>query len=348
MESLYHGERAEQEPIWVHTSDGSVIGIAKWKVRQMKALQVTLERQEGTNSYDNPVYATEVTRSELILLSDAFDVIKIGDFDSYFHNPALSVEESVDGLRVISNAAQKVDATGLLSLCASYILPKEVYPWIIQQLMFPVTSLLFAPEIKNLVSGNNSTFIRDISCNSSGTLIVSGGSGKGGNNLLVWDVAAGKQRYSLKGHPHPGMVETVSFSPDETKLVSGGSGNQNNLFVWDVATGNQLHNLVSHYSVVSAAFSPDGTKIVSGGFGDQNNLFVWDVATGNQLHNLVGHQDTVTSVAFSSDGTKIVSGGSGHQNNLFVWDVVTGNQLHNLVGHQNAVTSVALVQMEQK
>jgi WD40 repeat protein len=148
-----------------------------------------------------------------------------------------------------------------------------------------------------------------------------------------------KRPINLVGHPNP--VNSVAFSPDGTKIVSGSYGLQNNLIVCDAKTGQQLFNLTGYPGTVnSVAFSPDGTKIVSGSVGNQNNLIVWDAKTGQQLLNLDGHPGTVNSVAFSPDGTKIVSGSSGLYNNLIVWDAKTGQQLLNLFD-TGTVNSVA-------
>src|SRR5437588_473831 len=49
-------------------------------------------------------------------------------------------------------------------------------------------------------------------------------------NLRLWQVATGKQLGSLEGHR--GEVTAVAFSPDGTRLVSGGADNA--ALVWDV------------------------------------------------------------------------------------------------------------------
>ena len=81
---------------------------------------------------------------------------------------------------------------------------------------------------------------------------------------------------SLTGHT--GMVSSVGFSPDGTRIVSGGT--DGTVRVWDSATGDPVHTLTGHtHSVSSVGFSPDGTRIVSGG-GDDGTVRVWDATTG--------------------------------------------------------------------
>ena len=83
----------------------------------------------------------------------------------------------------------------------------------------------------------------------------------------------------------------MAFSPDGTKIVSGGFDSMVRL--WDVQTHNLIGAVSAHkytkdgqpvpYQVWSVAFSPDGSQIVTGaGFdfagGDQNNLVqLWNV-----------------------------------------------------------------------
>ena len=64
---------------------------------------------------------------------------------------------------------------------------------------------------------------------------------------------------TLKGHS--GNVESVAFSPDGTKIISGSGENDNTIKIWDANTGECLKTLTGHSrSVYSVAYSPDGTK----------------------------------------------------------------------------------------
>jgi WD40 repeat protein len=121
--------------------------------------------------------------------------------------------------------------------------------------------------------------------------------------VWVWDANTGEQLRELQGHT--GSVNSIAFSPDGNKIVSGSF--DHSVRVWDVKTGKQLRELQGHTgSVTSVAFSPDGNKIVSGS--EDQSVQVWDA----EMDVLRGHTSYITSVAFLPDSDYIVSG-SGDQ-----------------------------------
>ena len=75
---------------------------------------------------------------------------------------------------------------------------------------------------------------------------------------------------NLEGHTFP--VDSVAFSPDGKRLVSG--SRDDTVKVWDAQTGQEALSLKGHTNTVSSvAFSPDGKRIVSGSW--DKTVKVW-------------------------------------------------------------------------
>jgi WD40 repeat protein len=77
----------------------------------------------------------------------------------------------------------------------------------------------------------------------------------------VWDLNSGKLLRNLEGHP--GSVNSVAITSDNTKIVSGSF--DNTIKVLDLNTGKVPITLVGQsVSVKSVAITSDNTNIVSG------------------------------------------------------------------------------------
>ena len=141
----------------------------------------------------------------------------------------------------------------------------------------------------------------------------------------------------LRGHTD--AVNSVAFSPDGSKVISGSS--DRSIRVWDASTGvEMLQSIRGHHDWISSvAFSPDGSKIISGS--SDRSIRVWDANTGiEMLPPLRGHDELINSIAFSPDGSKIISGSD--DKTIRVWDASTGiEMLPPLQGHRGSIRSVA-------
>ena len=157
-----------------------------------------------------------------------------------------------------------------------------------------------------------------------GKWIVSGSSD---GSIRFWDAQSGEKGGMIRGHS--AVVFSVSFSPDGTRIVSGGDPFRgSSVKVWDVATGRETLTLKGHRSYcTSVSFSPDGKRIVSCGNSPRKQpgeIKVWDASNGQEMPSIKGHTDRVVDVSFSPDGKRIIS--ASRDKTVKVWNFNTGQK----------------------
>jgi WD40 repeat protein len=144
----------------------------------------------------------------------------------------------------------------------------------------------------------------------------------------VRDAQTGRILQTLQGHRSEWLKVRLAFSPDGSRLVSGGTAP--NVKIWDTGSWQELHSLDGHSSqVLCLAFSHDSRYLASGGLFDKK-ICVWDATTGTKMFDLSGHADYVSSVTFSPDKKRLFSG--GWDGSINVWDVQ--NRVKLLTLHQ--------------
>jgi WD40 repeat protein/serine/threonine protein kinase len=157
----------------------------------------------------------------------------------------------------------------------------------------------------------------------------------GVETVQVWDLAAGRQRFTLKG----GWA--VAWSPDGKRLATGGPGNT--VALWDATDGHELTRLTGHQEPVTAvAWSPDGERLASAS-GDRTAR-VWEVKFEPELHlrelpPLKGHADKVTALAWSPNGQRLAT--ASDDATVKIWEVSEGTEALTLRGHQAGLAAVA-------
>lgn len=120
-------------------------------------------------------------------------------------------------------------------------------------------------------------------------------------SLRMCDLASGE----LVGEPFNSRVMNITFSPDGSRILTGGWDNVARL--WDAATLKCLGEFHQHRRIVDCvAFSPDGSQILTGSHDGTTQL--WDAATLKPIGKLLVDQSEVKDAAFSPDGTKILIG----------------------------------------
>ncbi|KZP12348.1 WD40 repeat-like protein [Athelia psychrophila] len=248
-----------------------------------------------------------------------------------------------------------------------------------------LSSVAFSPDGNSIVSGSNTgvqlwnavsgahltTFTDPLAGPSSWTVIAFSPNGSkfvsAHKSIRLCSATGGKLLKTLKGHR--GLISSVAFSPDGTKIVSG--SDDRSIWVWDVVSGEHLATLEGHLGgIASVALSPDSSHIVSGGA--DSTIRLWSIGhredlkqirrtvplcllspftitrmiTGNKpdSKNLNKPSNGVRVMAFSPDGTMALTVADAEQladEHLVLWDALNGAHLKVLKGHTDWVTELA-------
>jgi WD40 repeat protein len=114
------------------------------------------------------------------------------------------------------------------------------------------------------------------------------------------------------------FVETIAFSPDGRRFVSGC---QTNLRVWDAGTRQLVRVLQPCPSPVNGAmFSPDGQRLAV--VDSEGTLALWNAETGERLMLTQAHAGPSFGVAYSPDGRKLATAGV-RDFKVKIWDSQT-------------------------
>jgi WD40 repeat protein len=182
-------------------------------------------------------------------------------------------------------------------------------------------------RLRDAVPGRFQTLPGDYACvfstaiNKEGTILATGHID---GVIRLWDLKTRTQIRKLEGHAH--RVWSLAFSPDGTRLVSGG-GNWDDavpgeIRIWDTATWKALHEFAAHDDLVFAvAIAPDN-KTFATGSRDQS-IRTWNIATGKELKTM-RQSGSVRTLAYALDGKRLYSCPTGAR--LHWWNPTTGER----------------------
>jgi WD40 repeat protein len=221
-----------------------------------------------------------------------------------------------------------------------------------------ITSAVFSPDSKQLVTGDNNKLAR------------------------LWDVASGKELRVFKAHGHdnfggPRISDAgwlaVAFSPDGKQVLTGGGVISQTVLdnvaqLWDAESGEEIRAFRGQiHALTSAHFSPDGRQVLTAA--EDKMARLWDVVSCKQVRTFKGHTDQINSAVFSPDGKQVLTGSgdprspdtrrysrladgrwvlsgqwapvANSDNTARLWDVASGKELRTLRGHALYVQSLA-------
>jgi WD40 repeat protein len=154
----------------------------------------------------------------------------------------------------------------------------------------------------------------------------------------IYDTASGgeRARCDIPSEDTNGLT----FSPDGTRLASGGDGDLVRL--WDAATGRQLAECRGHTSkVFSLTFRADGSRLLT--VSHDGTVRQWDVPSGREVEPPYDrHTAEVLAAVYSPDGQRIASAGADHT--IRLWWASGRRDQAVLRGHSGVVSALAFSQ----
>jgi len=237
---------------------------------------------------------------------------------------------------------------------------------------------LFHPDIKTevgILCLDDSRSGQEIICGCKGGKVIYYSRHKNIKNIFKRSKSLFWLERSFEGHS--ASVLAVSFSPDETLIISGSC--DQNINIWQKSNGKLLKTLIGHEGwVTSASFSLNSKLVLSSG--TDYAIKLWDFDSGKVLKSVEvgfstinsccfspkenyiltaskdmtlkllhgsslefirkfeGHSAFINKAIFSPDGKEIIS--CGNDQTLILWETETSNIIRTFIGHSNWINSV--------
>jgi WD40 repeat protein len=166
-------------------------------------------------------------------------------------------------------------------------------------------------------------------------LATGGGAPTVDGEVTVFDATNAEPVLKLPS-AHSDTVFGVAFSPDSTKLVTGGADKF--VKVFEVPSGQLLKTFEGHtHHVLDVGWKADGKLIASAGADDV--IKIWDYEKGEQTRTIKGHGKQVTRLAFIGKTAKLLT--CSGDATARVWDVDNGRAERTLPGGSEFLHAVA-------
>ena len=161
-------------------------------------------------------------------------------------------------------------------------------------------------------------------------------SGSEDGSIRVWDVESSDTVLGPIKTGHRGFVSAVIYSPDTTKIATGGR-NEDALKIWDAKTGNLLSTIKHDSTVSSLAWTSDQKKLITG---SHPSIRIFDTATWQQIAILEGHTRTLCSLSLFQNDRLLASGSV--DNTARLWNLDTNLAVGPPIQHEDIVRHAAI------
>jgi WD40 repeat protein len=135
-------------------------------------------------------------------------------------------------------------------------------------------------------------------------------------NIQIYNSGTRERVASLKGHTKVKL--SLAWTPDGTRLLSGGNNIDPTIREWDTLTWKQVGNpWKGHTSYINAiAIDPTGTLVASASW--DNHVRLWQLSDRRTIR-IFEHSSSVNTVTFTFDGRHVYSG--GYDKKISKWKV---------------------------
>jgi WD40 repeat protein len=155
--------------------------------------------------------------------------------------------------------------------------------------------------------------------------------------IKLWDVAAGKEKASIKRSNPDDVLSTMLFSTDGTTLA----GLSRSVTLWSAATGKQSGLFKINAGLARMALTPDGKTICVSGFDNMKPSFIkcFGAVSGREVLSLAA--DPSLPFAFSPDGKVLAF--VRHDQGIILVNTATGKEIGKLTisVDQNSLTQMS-------
>lgn len=131
-----------------------------------------------------------------------------------------------------------------------------------------------------------------------------------GTSVYICSTSNGQPRLQLE---HGKPVTALAFSPDGTRLASGGRSGA--IRIWDRGSGQCQQILLGHEGAIATlSFNRHGNHLVSVTAGNGwGTLRVWDLSTGSGFLPIENRPASISTAEFGLDGTQLLIARTGGQ-----------------------------------